>query len=114
MAWGRLRPLTPHLQNITLDKPEISFGRAQSCDVSMPNMPSYSGKHATVTRRGDVRNPLQTLSRPLTRSVVELLVWLLIEIPLASLSLSLSLSHTHTTHARTHTLSLSLCCRWCC
>lgn len=56
--WGRLLPLTAHLQNVVLDKPEISFGRAQSCDVSMPNMPNYSGRHAVVTRRatadGDV------------------------------------------------------------
>ena len=32
MAWGELRPLTAHLQNIVLDKPEISFGRAQVRD----------------------------------------------------------------------------------
>ena len=47
MAWGRLRPLTPHLQNITLDKPEISFGRAQSLSYvggaarSVPATPIY-------------------------------------------------------------------------
>ena len=54
MAWGRLRPLTPHLENITLDKDEISFGRAAKCDVSMPNMPNYSGCHAIIAHRAGV------------------------------------------------------------
>ena len=54
MAWGRLRPLMPHLENITLDKDEISFGRAAKCDISMPNMPNYSGCHAIVAHRAGV------------------------------------------------------------
>ena len=35
MAWGELRPLTAYLQNIVLDKPEISFGRAQVRDLAV-------------------------------------------------------------------------------
>jgi hypothetical protein len=50
-AWGVLLPLMPHLQNVVLDKPEVSFGRAHACDVSMPSMPTYSGRHATLSCR---------------------------------------------------------------
>lgn len=54
-SWGqRLKPIpgATHLENVLLAGAEVSFGRAASCTVSMPNV-HYSGRHCVLTSRGD-------------------------------------------------------------